>query len=40
MAKMLALPDRPTAIFAGSNTKTIGLLEATSEAKLRVKICL
>ncbi len=33
---MLALPDRPTAIFAASDTQAVGVLEAAREAGLRV----
>jgi DNA-binding LacI/PurR family transcriptional regulator len=34
--KMLALPDRPTAIFAASDTQAVGVLEAARDAGLRV----
>jgi DNA-binding LacI/PurR family transcriptional regulator len=34
--KMLALPDRPTAIFASSDIQAVGVLEATRELGLRV----
>ncbi len=34
--KMLALPDRPTAFFAASDTQAVGVLEAAREAGLRV----
>jgi DNA-binding LacI/PurR family transcriptional regulator len=33
---MLALPDRPTAIFAASDTQAVGVLEAARDAGLRV----
>jgi LacI family transcriptional regulator/LacI family repressor for deo operon, udp, cdd, tsx, nupC, and nupG len=33
---MLALPDRPTAIFAASDTQAVGVLEAAQEAGMRV----
>ncbi len=34
--KLLALSDRPTAIFAASDTQAVGVLEAADEAGLRV----
>jgi LacI family transcriptional regulator len=34
--KMLSLSDRPTAIFAASDTQAVGVLEAAREAGLRV----
>jgi DNA-binding LacI/PurR family transcriptional regulator len=34
--KMLALPDRPTAIFAASDTQAVGVLEAARDLMLRV----
>jgi LacI family transcriptional regulator len=34
--EMLALPDRPTAIFAASDTQAVGVLEAARDAGLRV----
>lgn len=34
--RMLALPDRPTAIFAASDTQAVGVLEAAQEAGMRV----
>jgi DNA-binding LacI/PurR family transcriptional regulator len=33
---MLALPERPTAIFAASDTQAVGVLEAARNAGLRV----
>jgi DNA-binding LacI/PurR family transcriptional regulator len=33
---MLALPERPTAIFAASDTQAMGVLEAARNAGLRV----
>jgi DNA-binding LacI/PurR family transcriptional regulator len=33
---MLALPDRPTAIFAASDTQAVGVLEAAREMGLAV----
>jgi DNA-binding LacI/PurR family transcriptional regulator len=33
---MLALPDRPTAIFAASDTQAVGVLEAARDLMLRV----
>ena len=33
---MLALPERPTAIFAASDTQAMGVLEAARKAGLRV----
>jgi DNA-binding LacI/PurR family transcriptional regulator len=35
-AQLLALPDRPTAIFAASDTQAMGVLEAARDADLRV----
>lgn len=35
-AELLALPDRPTAIFAASDTQAMGVLEAARDAGLRV----
>ena len=35
-AELLALPDRPTAIFAASDTQAIGVMEAARDAGLRV----
>lgn len=35
-AELLALPDRPTAIFAASDTQAIGVMEAARDALLRV----
>jgi DNA-binding LacI/PurR family transcriptional regulator len=35
-AQMLAQPDRPTAIFAASDTQALGVLEAAREQGLRV----
>lgn len=35
-AELLALPDRPTAIFAASDTQAMGVLEAARDASLRV----
>jgi DNA-binding LacI/PurR family transcriptional regulator len=35
-AELLALPDRPTAIFAASDTQAMGVLEAARNASLRV----
>jgi DNA-binding LacI/PurR family transcriptional regulator len=35
-AEMLALPERPTAIFAASDTLAMGVLEAAQDAGLRV----
>ena len=35
-ARMLALPDRPTAIFAASDTQAVGVLEAAQEAGIRI----
>ncbi|MBC8252477.1 MAG: LacI family DNA-binding transcriptional regulator [Ardenticatenia bacterium] len=34
--RILALPDRPTAIFAASDTQAVGVLEAARDAGLRV----
>jgi len=34
--KLLGLPDRPTAIFAASDTQAVGVLEAARDAGLRV----
>ena len=34
--RMLTLPDRPTAIFAASDTQAVGVLEAARDAGLRV----
>ena len=34
--EMLQLPDRPTAIFAASDTQALGVLEAAQDLKLRV----
>lgn len=34
--KMLAYPDRPTAIFAGSDTQAIGVLDAAAQLNLSV----
>ena len=33
---MLQLPDRPTAIFAASDTQALGVLEAAQDQRLRV----
>jgi len=33
---LLALPDRPTAIFAASDTQAMGVLEAARDAGVRV----
>jgi DNA-binding LacI/PurR family transcriptional regulator len=35
-AELLSLPDRPTAIFAASDTQAMGVLEAARDAGLRV----
>ena len=35
-AQLLSLPDRPTAIFAASDTQAMGVLEAARDASLRV----
>jgi DNA-binding LacI/PurR family transcriptional regulator len=35
-ADMLALPERPTAIFAASDTQAVGVLKAAREAGLRI----
>jgi len=35
-ARLLALPDRPTAIFAASDTQAIGVLQAARDVGLRV----
>ena len=35
-AEMLRMPDRPTAIFAASDTQAIGVLETAREAGLRI----
>jgi len=34
--RILALPDRPTAIFAASDTQAVGVLEAARDAGLRI----
>lgn len=34
--ELLALPNRPTAIFAASDTQAMGILEAAREAKLQI----
>ncbi len=35
-ARLLALPDRPTAVFAASDTQALGVISAAHEAGLRV----
>lgn len=35
-SRLLALPDRPTAIFAGSDASAMGVLEAARRARVRV----